>query len=162
MHRPEVVPHEPDRRQTLAVVHEVRALAFAYHQRVTEAAQRAGVPVTDLRALVVLLDAERDARPVYAGDLARSLGMSSQATAALLRRLEGAGHVERRRDARDGRLVQIVVSRQALELGWQHFGPIVEDLATVVARLGPAERTHVGDVLRRARQALEGDRVAEA
>jgi hypothetical protein len=69
--------------------------------------------------------------------------MTSQATTAVIHRLEAAGHAERRRSTADGRSVRLMVSSSAVDLGWSFFGPLLERLIDVTGSLSPSERTAV-------------------
>ncbi|WP_460663908.1 MarR family transcriptional regulator [Kribbella swartbergensis] len=111
-----------------------------------------GLHGTDVRALIRLLDAERagvEATPTW---LAQQLGITSQATTAVIRRLEAAGHVERLRSRSDGRSSRLQVSDAAVDLGWQFFGPLLERLIAVELR--PTERAVVDRYLREVAEAI--------
>lgn len=138
-----VVPADPERAAALELVHQLREVALRLELAATEFARSTGLPATDVRALIRLLDAERagvEATPTW---LAQQLGMTSQATTAVIHRLEAAGHAERRRSTADGRSVRLMVSSSAVDLGWSFFGPLLERLIDVTGSLSPSERTAV-------------------
>ena len=73
--------------------------------------------------------------------------MTSQATTAVIHRLEAAGHIERLRSRTDGRSARLQVSEAAVALGWQFFGPLLERMITVTDTLSPTEQILVKDYL---------------
>ncbi|TQF68892.1 MarR family transcriptional regulator [Rhodococcus spelaei] len=95
-------------------------------------AERNGLHATDLRALIVLLDADRAAIAATPGWLGAQLGLGSAATTALIDRLERAGHLIRAADSADRRRVLLRVQEQARYLGWSYFGPLVGRLVTPI------------------------------
>jgi hypothetical protein len=106
-----------------------------------EFARSAGLHATDVRALVSLLDAERagvEATPTW---LAQQIGMTSQATTAVIHRLQAAGHVERVRSASEGRSSRLAVTDDAIDLGWSFFGPLLDRLIGVTEQLNSADRS---------------------
>ncbi|TCC05530.1 MarR family winged helix-turn-helix transcriptional regulator [Kribbella soli] len=150
-----VTPADPERAAALEIVHLLREVALRLDLAVGEFARTTGLHGTDVRALVRLLDAERggvEATPTW---LAKQLGMTSQATTAVIHRLEAAGHVERLRSRTDGRSARLQVSDTAVALGWQFFGPLLDRLITVTSALTAAERTTVGDYLTEVTGALD-------
>ncbi|MDH2416200.1 helix-turn-helix domain-containing protein [Nocardioides sp. CER19] len=153
-----VEPDGPRRREPPRVVHLLRAFAFAYADRTSAIAADIGLHPTDLRALVELLDAERQGRQLTAGGLAQALGMTTPATAALLKRLERRGLLARRRSQLDGRRVELVASPAALELGWHHFGELVDLLAEIAGHFEPRTTLAMEEFLGDALDVLRGDR----
>ncbi|SED83952.1 transcriptional regulator [Streptomyces sp. 2131.1] len=109
----------------LEIVHLLRRVTSEFGLRQAEFAARHGMHPTDVRALVCLLDAERDGTGVTAGRLGAELGLNSAGTTALIDRLERLGHLTRTRDERDRRRVLLRVAPQAVELGWEAFGPAI-------------------------------------
>ncbi|WP_435280817.1 MarR family winged helix-turn-helix transcriptional regulator [Streptomyces koelreuteriae] len=92
----------------------------------TRFAQRTGMHPTDVRALIALMDASRAGEETTAGRLGAALGLNSAGTTALVDRLERAGHVRRVRSEKDRRKVTVEVDEQAIALGWEHFGPLID------------------------------------
>ena len=131
-------------------VHLLRKLSLAYVDAIAALAVGAGLHQTDLRALIELLDAEREGRRLGAGDLARALGMTTQATTALVKRLEGEGLVMRRRSQSDGRRVELLVSPRALDIGWRHFGGLVAVLSEAVGGLDDSQHATLEHLLEHA------------
>jgi len=136
-------------------VHLLRKFAFAYTDRIAEIAAEAGLHPTDLRALVELLDAERAGRRLTAGGLADALGMTTPATTALLKRMERQQLLTRRRSEVDGRRIELFASPHAIELGWRHFGEVVDLLAEVINQLDARSRVLAEKILQQTLDALE-------
>jgi DNA-binding MarR family transcriptional regulator len=141
--RESVSPQDPERASALELVHRLREVAVRLESAGSEFARSAGLHATDVRALIRLLDAERAGVTGTPGWLGSQLGMTSQATTAVIHRLERAGHVERVRSASDGRSVHLLVTAEAVELGWSFFGPLIERLIGVAEGLSPSERAAV-------------------
>lgn len=109
----------------MQLVHLLRAIAVDLNLRGVDFAARHGLHPTDVRALIELLDADRAGVPATPGLLGARLGLNSASTTALVDRLERLGHVRRGRDERDRRRVLLQVDAQAVELGWDFFGPLI-------------------------------------
>src|SRR3954451_3506896 len=149
-----VVPADPERAAALELVHRLRDVALRLELAIGEFARANGLHGTDVRALVRLLDAERagvDATPSW---LAQQLGMTSQATTAVIHRLEAAGHVERLRSRSDGRSARLRVSDTAVDLGWQFFGPLLDRLIAATEALDGGQRALVKTYLTAVAEAL--------
>ena len=149
-----VTASDPDRAAALDVVHLLREVALRLELAVGEFARTTGLHGTDVRALVRLLDAERAGAEATPGWLAQQLGMTSQATTAVIHRLEAAGHVERPRSRTDGRSARLQVSDSAVALGWQFFGPLLDRMIVTTQGLGPDEQTVVKEYLSAVSDAL--------
>lgn len=149
-----VKPADPERAAALEVVHLLREVALRLELAVGEFARATGLHATDVRALTRLLDAERAGVEATPGWLAQQLGMTSQATTAVIHRLEAAGHVERLRSRTDGRSARLQVSETAVDLGWQFFGPLLERLIGITQQLDGRDRSVVSDYLTAVADAL--------
>ncbi|MFC5829890.1 MarR family winged helix-turn-helix transcriptional regulator [Nonomuraea insulae] len=106
-----------------------------------------GLHRTDLNALVVILDAAREGRPLTPGGLGGALNLSPPATTALIDRLEQAGHVERRRSETDRRKIEVVLNEQAAELARSFFAPLGRHLTAAIEAFTPEERLVIGRFL---------------
>lgn len=98
---------------------------------------------TDVRALICLLDAERAGTDATAGLLGAQLGLNSAGTTALIDRLERLGLLARVRDGRDRRRVLLTVSERARQLGWTHFGPLIDGTVELLRGFDDRERDAV-------------------
>ncbi|MEV0803332.1 MarR family transcriptional regulator [Kribbella sp. NPDC050281] len=150
-----VKPADPERAAALELVHRLREVALRLELAVGEFARATGLHATDVRALTRLLDAERAGVEATPGWLAQQLGMTSQATTAVIHRLEAAGHVERLRSRSDGRSARLQVSETAVDLGWRFFGPLLERLIGITEQLDQRDRSVVSDYLTTVADALE-------
>ncbi|MGW4381794.1 MarR family winged helix-turn-helix transcriptional regulator [Kitasatospora sp. NPDC004531] len=128
----------PDHRG-LRTVRQLRALTVELDLLAATFAQRHRLHPTDLRALIVLLDAARDGTPATPGLLGRELRLNSAGTTAVLDRLERHGHLRRTRDPHDRRRVLLEVTEQAVALGESFFGPLIGDTVALVEGLSAAE-----------------------
>lgn len=149
-----VTPADPERAAALDVVHVLREVALRLELAIGEFARTTGLHATDVRALVRLLDAERAGLEATPSWLAQQLGMTSQATTAVIHRLESAGHIERVRSRTDGRSTHLEVSDSAVELGWRFFGPLLDRLTATTQALGSGEQALVKDYLTAVANAL--------
>jgi DNA-binding MarR family transcriptional regulator len=138
----------------LELVHLLRAVSVEFGLRQAEFAARHGLHPTDVRALVCLLDLERAGEPATAGLLGTRLGLNSAGTTSAIDRLERLGHVARRRDPADRRRVLLRVEPEAVRLGREFFGPLIDGVRAAVEPYTEAERATVRGFLTAARAAL--------
>lgn len=110
------------------LVHLVRALTLELDRFAGEFATVNRLHTTDLRALIALLDAARSGTEATPKWLANELGLGSAAITTVVDRLEHAGHVGRARDTPDRRRVRLVVSDEAVRMGWSFWGPLITDV----------------------------------
>lgn len=87
-------------------------------------AQRHGLHSTDVEALGHLHLASLRGEPMTPSSLAASIDLSPPATTALLRRLEGNGHIERTPDPADGRRQLLGLHDSARAIASNFFGPL--------------------------------------
>jgi DNA-binding MarR family transcriptional regulator len=140
----------------LPLVHRLRAVSVAFQAAVTDFAAANGLHTTDVRALIELLDADREGKVATPGWLGGRLGMNSAAVTALVDRLERSGHVRRRRDPDDRRRVLLAVSEEAVEIGWAFFGPLIGRLLTAMdASCDERELAAAEHFLSRMQEAIE-------
>ncbi|GAA3786299.1 MarR family transcriptional regulator [Sphaerisporangium flaviroseum] len=95
---------------------------------------------TDLNAVVVIMDAVREGRPLSPGALGAALNLSAPATTALLNRLEQAGHIERHRSSTDRRKVELALHEQAVTLAGRFFAPLARHLSAAFDQFTDEER----------------------
>nr|WP_269437847.1 MarR family transcriptional regulator [Arthrobacter sp. zg-Y919] len=94
-------------------------------QRVADAfAHSHGLNATDMRALVLIMEAEIRHQALTAGQLSNQLGTSSGATTAVIDRLERIGHIHRNRTHADRRKVTLHFEPLAMQLAGAYFGPL--------------------------------------
>jgi DNA-binding MarR family transcriptional regulator len=94
---------------------------------------------TDLQALVVILNAERQGEPATPGTLRQVLNLTSGAVTGAVDRLVRAGHVRREPDAHDRRQVRLHQAAAGRELGTEFFGPLGERVAATMAGYDASE-----------------------
>ncbi|WAC56278.1 MarR family winged helix-turn-helix transcriptional regulator [Gordonia sp. SL306] len=138
-------------RPELDLIHRIRALTIRLDLLGASFAGRNRMHPTDVRALIALLDAERDGRAASPGELGSQLQLNSASVTALVDRLERADLVARERVPGDRRRVRLTVTDRARELGWEFFGPLIERALGVVDEFSEAEL----DVVRRFVTALD-------
>ncbi|WP_238018168.1 MarR family transcriptional regulator [Dactylosporangium sp. AC04546] len=94
---------------------------------------------TDLQALMLILEAEREGRPLTPGALGAELNFSSGAVTGLIDRLEGGGHVYRDRDPGDRRKVLLRYAEPAAAMARSFFAPIARRAEGVLDQFSEAE-----------------------
>jgi DNA-binding MarR family transcriptional regulator len=103
-------------------------------------AAREALHPTDVQALSVLALAGGQ---LTAGELARSLELSTGATTRLVDRLEQVGHVTRHADADDRRRRHVAISPAAMATAGSFFGRLATVLDTVVADYDAQEQATI-------------------
>jgi DNA-binding MarR family transcriptional regulator len=83
-----------------------------------------GMHPTDLQALVLILNSERQGEPATPGVLRQVLNLTSGAVTGAVDRLVRSGHVRRVPDAHDRRQVRLHRDDAGQELGREFFGPL--------------------------------------
>ena len=107
-----------------------RGRAFARHMQMRP---------TDAAAIVEILRAEDQGRPLTPARLGERIGMTSGATSLLLNRLEDAGHVERVRGHADRRTVTLHSTLAVHAEATGFFEPERDRILAIVAGLGDEE-----------------------
>ncbi len=85
-----------------------------------------GLNHTDLEALLHVMRAEARGEAITSGGIADVLGLTSGAATGVIDRLARSGHVERRRDEHDRRVVRVHYSPEARLVAESFFGPLGE------------------------------------
>ncbi|MGC0366065.1 DNA-binding MarR family transcriptional regulator [Rhodococcus sp. 27YEA15] len=109
----------------ISVVHALRALTVDLNMFAAEFARKHSFNVTDVRALICLLDAQRSNTPATPGWLGAQLAINSASVTALIDRMTRAGHVRRERDVVDRRRILLHLTPAAVTLGENFFGPLI-------------------------------------
>ncbi|MEH3089031.1 MAG: MarR family transcriptional regulator [Microbacterium arborescens] len=102
-------------------------------------ALQAGMHGTDAAALVHIVNAEQHGEPLTQAELSRSVGLTTGATSSLLNRLESAGHIERRRDRADRRVVTLRSSPAVHEQVDRYFDGVADEINRIVDEHRPDE-----------------------
>lgn len=137
----------------MQIVHALRAATVELNLIGADFASTHRLHLTDLRAIIELLDAERAGTVVTPGLLGERLGLNSASVTALVDRLEEIGHVHRRRDPDDRRRVFLDVMPSAKDLGWAFFGPLIASIVTATTGFDETEIATVRRFLETVRDA---------
>lgn len=103
------------RLQVLTTQSRHVAQAFSQQERLAH---------SDLDALLFVMHEEAAGSPATPGGIAEALGLTSGAATGVIDRLARAGHVERRRDERDRRIVRVHYSEHAQQVARGFFAPL--------------------------------------
>ncbi|GAA4265586.1 MarR family transcriptional regulator [Frondihabitans peucedani] len=103
------------RLQVLTTQSRHVAQAFSQQERLAH---------SDLDALLFVMHEEAAGSPATPGGIADALGLTSGAATGVIDRLTRAGHVERRRDERDRRIVRVHYSEHAQQIARGFFAPL--------------------------------------
>lgn len=106
-------------------------------------AERHGMHVTDLSALLAIMQADRAGAPLTPGRLGARLRLSSGATTAVIDRLERAARVQRSRDTRDRRRVTLRLGAAAHQVGAAFFDPLGARIDAMLADFTAEEQATV-------------------
>ncbi|MFG3531157.1 MarR family winged helix-turn-helix transcriptional regulator [Streptomyces sp. NPDC047917] len=124
--------NDPTGLQSFAVL--LRRMNSQFNRISHEFAQSQGLHLTDMQALIALLDADPDEGPMTPGRLRRQLDLTSGAVTACIDRLEKAGHIRRVRAADDRRVVHLYYEEAAKSIARDYFQPLAR--GTEAARTG--------------------------
>ncbi|KIF02843.1 MarR family transcriptional regulator [Streptomyces sp. RSD-27] len=132
--RPVLPSDDPIGLQSFAVL--LRAMNAEFNRIAQEFAHAQGLHLTDVQALIAVLDAEHDeeAGPMTPGGLRTRMNLTSGAVTACLDRLEKAGHIRRVRAADDRRVVHLHYAEAGRTAARAYFRPLAR--ATDAARSG--------------------------
>lgn len=134
----------------------MRRFAASFDALNNAASPHAGLNRTDMRALDIL----NLRRRLTAGQLAASLRLTTGAITAVIDRLERAGHVARRQDADDGRLVVVEPTPAARRQGYLIFKGVTDDIEAIFDSCSDSDREVIAGFMQRVTRALS-DRAEE-
>ncbi|MFU8840057.1 MAG: MarR family winged helix-turn-helix transcriptional regulator [Nitriliruptoraceae bacterium] len=135
-----------------AIVELLQQLGSHMHAVGTRFAAREALHGTDVQALSALAMAGGH---LGAGELARSLELTSGATTRLIDRLERVGHVARTTDPADRRRRVVTLTTSAQTTAGAYFGAIATTIAAALEPYGPEEREVVRRFLADIIEAME-------
>jgi DNA-binding MarR family transcriptional regulator len=117
---------DPDRVQSLRdrITDHLRRYGTEASRVVDTFAKTHAMHPTDLQALVLILNAERQGAPATPGQLRQMLDLTSGAVTGAVDRLVRAGHVRREADPEDRRQVRLYHASEGRQLGQEFFGPL--------------------------------------
>lgn len=110
---------------------------------------------SDVRALVLVLDAQRRGVPIGPTALATGLGITGASVTALVDRLEVVGHLRRERDPQDRRRVVLRAGEDASRLGGQYFGSLAQRIDAATSDFSDEDLAAVTRYLSAAIEAVE-------
>jgi DNA-binding MarR family transcriptional regulator len=139
----------PPISQSIRAALNRKALADVRHRAAL--ARLLGLADTDVLAILHLARAGQ-LTPGQLGDLLR---LTTGGTAALVQRLERAGHVTRAPHARDGRSIVLRLTEEAEREAGEAFAPLVRQLDGLIGELEPHEQGTVERFLARVAAATE-------
>lgn len=96
---------DPTGLQSFAVL--LRGMNAEFNRIAHRFAQAQGLHLTDVLALIAILDDDTDEGPMTPGRLRERLSLTSGAVTACIDRLEKAGHIQRVRAVDDRRVVHL-------------------------------------------------------
>jgi len=141
-----------DRR---AVGHLLRRLTSDLQEVGRDFGARHEMNRSDVRALVLVLDAHRRGEQIGPSALAAELGMSGASVTALIDRLESVGHMRRKPDPNDRRRLVLEIGEDASRLGGQYFGGLQRRIDAATQDLGAEDLAVVSRYLAAAIAAVE-------
>ncbi|MEU3302185.1 MarR family transcriptional regulator [Streptomyces sp. NPDC006678] len=136
---PTLPSEDPIGLQAFAVL--LRRMNGEFNRIAQEFAQAQGLHLTDVQALIAVLDDDRDedAGPMTPGRLRKQLNLTSGAMTACLDRLEKAGHIRRVRAADDRRVVHLHYAEAAKVVARDYFRPLARGTDAARGRFTPDE-----------------------
>ncbi|MCX2734138.1 MarR family winged helix-turn-helix transcriptional regulator [Saccharopolyspora sp. NFXS83] len=143
----------PIEQQVLELLHEQGVEG----ERISQAfASRHGMHPTDMRALILIMDADRRGAPATPRALRQDLVLTSGAITAIIDRLEAKRHVQRSRESADRRQVQLRPTDSARSVAAEYFGALADRGREVLAEFDPAEIVVIHSFLHRMHLAMRG------
>ncbi|WP_437024207.1 MarR family winged helix-turn-helix transcriptional regulator [Streptomyces sp. enrichment culture] len=129
---PLVPQDDPTGLQSFAVL--LRRMNGELNRVTEEFAQAQDLHLTDMRALIAILDDDPALGPMTPGRLRRHLNLTSGAMTACVDRLEKAGHIRRVRAVEDRRVVHLHYADAAREVAREFFQPLARSTDTARGR----------------------------
>lgn len=121
---PSLPADDPIGLQSFAVL--LRRMNAEFNRIAQEFAHSQGLHLTDVQALIAVLDATdgEEAGPMTPGRLRKQMNLTSGAMTACLDRLEKAGHIRRVRAVDDRRVVHLHYAEAAKQVAREYFRPL--------------------------------------
>ncbi|WP_329270906.1 MarR family winged helix-turn-helix transcriptional regulator [Streptomyces sp. NBC_01451] len=123
---------DPTGLQSFAVL--LRAMNAEFNRIAHKFAQAQGLHLTDVLALIAILDADADDGPMTPGRLRERLSLTSGAVTACIDRLEKAGHIQRIRAVDDRRVVHLHYAEAARRVAADYFRPLARSTGAACDR----------------------------
>ncbi|MER6782934.1 MULTISPECIES: MarR family transcriptional regulator [unclassified Streptomyces] len=130
---------DPIGLQSFAVL--LRRMNAEFNRIAQEFAHTQGLHLTDVQALIAVLDADdaEEAGPMTPGRLRKQMNLTSGAMTACLDRLEKTGHIRRVRAADDRRVVHLHYAQAAKQVARDYFRPLAQSTDAARARFSDDE-----------------------
>ncbi|MFI6150529.1 MarR family transcriptional regulator [Streptomyces sp. NPDC051109] len=130
---------DPIGLQSFAVL--LRRMNAEFNRIAQEFAHAQGLHLTDVQALIAVLDADdaEEAGPMTPGRLRKQMNLTSGAMTACLDRLEKTGHIRRVRAADDRRVVHLHYAQAAKQVARDYFRPLAQGTDAARARFSDDE-----------------------
>lgn len=133
--------HDPAGLRSFAV--QLRRMNNEFNRIAHDFAQSQGLHLTDVQALIAILDADADpdaeGEPMTPGRLRKQLNLTSGAVTACVDRLEKAGHIRRVRAAGDRRVVHLEYAEGARAVARDYVRPLARSTDAARGRFTPGE-----------------------
>ncbi|MFF0113587.1 MarR family winged helix-turn-helix transcriptional regulator [Streptomyces prasinus] len=142
---PSLPGNDPTGMQAFAVL--LRRMNTEFNRITHEFAQGQGLHLTDVQALMAILDADADDGPMTPGRLRDRLDLTSGAVTACIDRLEKAGHIRRVRALDDRRVVHLHYEEAARSVAADFFRPLARGTEAARSRFTHEELTTVTSFL---------------
>lgn len=115
----------PDRSELESLISsDVRALSAVSEEIGRAFGSLHDLRPNDFRALLLIMVADVEGRPLTAGELGTQLGLTSAAMTYLVERMIETGHIRREKDERDRRKVILRYDVHGMEVARGFFGPL--------------------------------------
>ncbi|MFD3437198.1 MarR family winged helix-turn-helix transcriptional regulator [Streptomyces sp. NPDC058685] len=145
---PSPSPRSDDQTGLQEFAVHLRGMNGEFNRIAQEFAQSQGLHLTDVQALIAILDADgEEDGPMTPGRLRRHLNLTSGAMTACLDRLEKTGHVTRVRAVDDRRVVHLHYEDAARKVARDYFQPLARATDAARARFSPEELAVVAGFL---------------
>ncbi|MEW1642495.1 MarR family transcriptional regulator [Streptomyces sp. NPDC091219] len=128
---------DPTGLQNFAVL--LRAMNAEFNRIAHDFAQAQGLHLTDVLALIAILDADAEDGPMTPGRLRERLSLTSGAVTACIDRLEKAGHIQRVRAVDDRRVVHLHYATAGRRVAADYFRPLARSTAAASERFSADE-----------------------
>lgn len=142
-------------KETERLLEALRGWASVFGELGRRFGSHTGMHSSDASALVHIVNAEERGEPLTQAGLSRRIGLTTGATSSLLNRLESVGHVERRRDQKDRRVVTLRSTPAMHEEVEQFFAAISVDLTALLAQRSAEDLSAFATLLERMTASLE-------
>jgi len=117
-------PDDERRRLRADIVTRLQVLTTESRHVAQAFSQEQNLGHSDLDALLFVMHEEAAGTPATPGRIAEALGLTSGAATGVIDRLTRAGHVERRRDEHDRRIIRVHYSEHAQTVARGFFAPL--------------------------------------